>query len=110
MQFSPDYGPVSALHCHRRNEEMHATQSALEYLVLAQLTRLQKDQSRLESLYTQLPVDSSRPRLEERFMALWTDVDERAEQLDRMLDEMASARCVHRMHEQPASPSYPPAA
>jgi hypothetical protein len=89
---------------------MHATQSALEYLVLAQLNRLQKDQSCLENLYTQLPADSSRPRLEERFMALWTDVDERAERLDRMLDEMASARCVHRMQAPPPSPFYPPAA
>ena len=89
---------------------MNATQSALEYLVLAQLTRLQKDQSCLENLYTQLPADSSRPRLEERFMALWTDVDERAERLDRMLDEMASARCVHNMRVQPLLPIYPPAA
>jgi hypothetical protein len=91
-------------------EEMQATQSALEYLVLAQLTRLQKDHSRLESLYTQLPADSSRRILEERFVALWTDVDERAARLDRMLDEMASARCVHRMQVPPPSPSYPPAA
>ena len=87
---------------------MHAT--ALEYLVLAQLTRLQKDQSRLESLYAQLPADSSRPKLEERFMALWTEVDERAARLDRMLDEMARARSVHRMQVHPPSPSYPPAA
>ncbi len=83
---------------------MHATQSALEYLVLAQLTRLQKDQSRLESLYAQLPVDASRPKLEQRFIALWSDVDERALRLNRMLDEMASARSVHRMQ------IYPPVA
>jgi hypothetical protein len=91
-------------------EEMQATQSALEYLVLAQLTRLQKDQSRLESLYTQLPADSSEPKLEQRFMALWSDVDERAVRLDRMLDEMASARSVHRMQVPPPSPFYSPGA
>jgi len=89
---------------------MHATQSALEYLVLAQLTRLQKDQSRLESLYAQLPADISRPKLEERFMALWTEVDERAARLDRMLDEMARARCVRSIRVQPPSPSFFPAA
>ena len=89
---------------------MHATQSALEYLVLAQLTRLHKDQSRLESLYTQLPADSSRPKLEERFMALWAEVDERALRLDRMLDQMSPARFVRRMQVQPAPSSHPPAA
>ena len=89
---------------------MHATQSALEYLVLAQLTRLQKDQSRLESLYAQLPVDSSRPKLEQRFMALWSEVDERAVRLNQMLDEMGPARAVRNRHAHPPSPSYPPAA
>ncbi len=89
---------------------MHATQSALEYLVLAQLTRLHNDQSRLESLYTQLPVDSSRPRLKERFLALWSDVDERAGRLERMLDEMAAAPGVHTMPMPPPAPSFPPAA
>jgi hypothetical protein len=89
---------------------MHATQNALEYLVLAQLTRLQKDQSRLESLYAQLPLDSSQPKLEERFMALWTDVDERAARLERMLDELAPLRAVHTMPVQPVYPSYQPAA
>ena len=89
---------------------MNATQSALEYLVLAQLTRLHDDQSRLESLYTQLPGDSSRPRLEERFLALWSDVDERAGRLERMLDEMGPARFVRNRHVHPPSPSYFPAA
>ena len=89
---------------------MHATQSALEYLVLAQLTRLHNDQSRLECLYTQLPGDSSRPRLEERFLALWSDVDERAGRLERMLDEMGPARTVRSIRVQPPSPSYFPAA
>jgi hypothetical protein len=88
---------------------MHATQSALEYLVLAQLTRLQKDQSRLESLYAQLPADASRPKLERRFIALWSDVDERAVRLNRMLDEMAPPRPAHRMQVHSLSP-YPPAA
>jgi len=89
---------------------MQATQNALEYLVLAQLTRLQEDQSRLESLYAQLPVDCSQPTLEERFMALWTDVDERAARLERMLDELAPLRSVHAMPMAPAYPSYRPAA
>ena len=94
---------------------MPATQSALDYLVLAQLARLQKDQSRLESLYAQLPADSSRPHLEERFMSLWTDVDDRAARLDRMLDELATSRtvqmpAVQRMPMQAANPSYRPAA
>jgi hypothetical protein len=89
---------------------MHATQNALEYMVLAQLTRLQEDQSRLESLYAQLPVDSSQPKLEERFMALWTDVDERAARLERMLDELAPMHSVYTTPMQPAYPSYRPAA
>jgi hypothetical protein len=82
---------------------MHATQSALEYLILAQLTRLHKDQSLLESLYTQLPADSSRPRLEERFLALWADVDERAARLDRMLEEMGPALTGRSRHVHPPS-------
>ncbi|HEY6392328.1 MAG TPA: hypothetical protein VIX89_13670 [Bryobacteraceae bacterium] len=89
---------------------MHATQNALEYLVLAQLDRLQKDQSRLESLYAQLPSDRSLPKLEDRFMALWTDVDERAARLERMLDELAPLRSIHTMPMQTAYPSYRPAA
>jgi len=89
---------------------MHATQNALDYLVLAQLARLQKDQSRLESLYAQLPAKSARPKLEERFVALWNDVDERAARLERMLDSMAPLRSVQNMPMQPASPSYRPAA
>jgi hypothetical protein len=89
---------------------MQATQKALEYLVLAQLTRLQEDQSRLESLYAQLPVDSSRPKLEERFLALWNDVDGRAARLERMLDALAPMRSVYTMPAQPIPPSYRPAA
>jgi hypothetical protein len=94
---------------------MIATQNALDYLVLAQLARLQKDQSRLESLYAQLPTSGSRPKLEERFMALWTDVDDRAARLERMLDEFAPSRTVQmpalqRMPMQAADPFYRPAA
>jgi hypothetical protein len=81
---------------------------------LAQLTRLQDDQSRLESLYAQLPVDSSRPKLEERFLALWNDVDGRAARLERMLDALAPMRSVYAMPvqppAQPSSPFYRPAA
>ena len=89
---------------------MHATQDALEYLVLTQLTRLQEDQSRLENLYAQLPADSSRPKLEERFLALWNDVDGRAARLERMLDALATMRSVYAVPAQPNSPSYRPAA
>lgn len=87
---------------------MPATQNALDYLVLAQLARLQKDQSRLESLYAQLPANSARPKLEERFVALWNDVDERAARLERMLDSMAPS--IQSMPMQPEYPTYRPAA
>jgi hypothetical protein len=94
---------------------MPATQSALDYLVSAQLVRLQKDQARLENLYASLPADTSGPQLEERFMALWTSVDQRAARLERMLDELAPSRTlempvVRRMPVQTATPSNPPAA
>jgi hypothetical protein len=93
---------------------MAATQNALNYLVLAQLARLQKDQCRLESLYAKLPTGSE-PKVEERFLALWKDVDERAVRLERMLDELAPSRtvqmlAVRRMPVQAANPSYRPAA
>jgi hypothetical protein len=89
---------------------MLANQEALEYLVLAQLTRLQQDESRLESLYAQLPPHSSRPKLEERFFALWTEVDGRAALLERMLDQMAPLQSVHSLQRPAGSPSYRPAA
>ncbi len=94
---------------------MAATQNALNYLVLAQLARLQKDQCRLESLYAQLPTGPT-PKVEERFLALWKDVDDRAARLERMLDELAPSRTVEmpasiqRMPVQAANPSYRPAA
>lgn len=89
---------------------MHATQNALDYLVLAQLARLQKDQSRLETLYAQLPAANARPQLEKRFVALWNEVDDRAARLERMLDSMAPLRSVQGMPTQPLYPTYRPAA
>ena len=93
---------------------MAATQNALNYLVLAQLARLQKDQCHLESLYAQLPAGPE-PKVEERFLALWKDVDERAARLERMLEALTPTRTVeipivHRIPGQHAKPSYRPAA
>ena len=95
---------------------MPATQSALDYLVLAQLARLRHDQARLERLYAQLTNDGSYSTAEEQFMALWSDLDGRASRLERMLNELAPARTLemptaHRMPMQAAAnPTYRPAA
>ena len=93
---------------------MAANQNALNYLVLAQLARLQKDQCQLESLYAKLPAGPE-PKVEERFLALWKDVDNRAARLERMLEALAPTRTVEmpivqRMPVQQAKPSYRPAA
>src|ERR1700733_13465067 len=76
-------GPENAIDVTGGSTKMAATQNALNYLVLAQLARLQKDQCRLENLYAQLPAGPE-PKVEERFLALWKDVDNRAARLERM--------------------------
>ncbi len=69
---------------------MPATQNVLEELVLAELVRLQKDQSALERLYQRLPDGATRKAsVEARFLSLWADVEQRADRLDQMLDNMA---------------------
>jgi hypothetical protein len=68
---------------------MQATQNGLDVLVLAELMRLQRDQSLLEHLYQRLPASPAQPNVEEKFLSLWTDVEKRAERLECMLDYMA---------------------
>lgn len=70
---------------------MQRTQVAangIDVLVMAELMRLERDHSQLENLYQQLPAPS-KPNVEARFLALWKEVEKRAERLEYMLDQMA---------------------
>jgi hypothetical protein len=69
-------------------QNIHATKNGLDVLVMAELMRLQRDQSVLESLYQRLPVASAQPTVEARFLSLWSDVEKRADRLEFMLDQM----------------------
>ena len=70
-------------------QKMQMTQSGMDVLVMAELMRLQRDQSVLESLYQRLPDAASQPNVDARFLSLWSDVEKRAERLEYMLDRMA---------------------
>jgi hypothetical protein len=61
------------------------TQAGMDVLVMAELVRLQRDQTTLEGLYQRLPA----PAVEARFLSLWSDVQKRADRLEYMLDHMA---------------------
>ena len=61
----------------------------MDVLVVAELMRLERDHSRLEQLYEQLPNSAAQPIVEERFFKLWTDVEQRADRLEFLLDHMA---------------------
>jgi hypothetical protein len=70
-------------------QKMQMTPSGMDVLVMAELMRLQRDQSVLESLYQSLPDAASQPNVDTRFLSLWSDVEKRAERLEYMLDRMA---------------------
>jgi hypothetical protein len=70
-------------------QKMQMTPTGLDVLVMAELMRLQRDQSVLESLYQRLPDAASQPTVDARFLSLWSDVEKRAERLEYMLDRMA---------------------
>ena len=70
-------------------QNMQMTPSGMDVLVMAELMRLQHDQSVLESLYQRLPEAASQPNVDARFLSLWSDVEKRAERLEYMLDRMA---------------------
>ena len=70
-------------------QKMQMTPSGMDVLVMAELMRLQRDQSVLESLYQRLPDAASQPTVDARFLSLWSDVEKRAERLEYMLDRMA---------------------
>jgi len=65
------------------------TPSGMDVLVIAELMRLQRDQSVLESLYQRLPDAASQPIVDARFLSLCSNVEKRAERLEYMLDRMA---------------------
>jgi len=72
--------------------EQYATRQSMEgmdVLVVAELMRLERDHSRLERLYEQLPNSGSQPIVEERFFKLWSDVEQRAARLEFILDHLA---------------------
>jgi len=60
----------------------------MDVLVMAELARLQRDQSVLESLYQRLPDAASRPNVDSTFLSLWSHVEKRAARLEYMLDCM----------------------
>lgn len=70
-------------------QKMQMTPNGLDVLVMAELMRLQRDQSMLESLYQRLPDATSQPNVDTRFLSLWSDVEKRADRLEYMLDRMA---------------------
>jgi hypothetical protein len=70
-------------------EKIQMTQNGMDVLVMAELMRLQRDQSLLESLYRRLPDPQAQPSIDSRFLSLWSDVEKRADRLEYMLDHMA---------------------
>lgn len=70
-------------------QRMQTAQNGLDVLVMAELMRLQRDQTVLESLYQRLPVAPVQPNVEAKFLALWSDVEKRADRLEYMLDQLA---------------------
>jgi hypothetical protein len=77
---------------HEEKEEMQKMQmtpQGMDVLVMAELLRLQRDQSVLESLYQRLPDPAEPPNIDAKFLSLWSDVEKRAARLEYMLDRMA---------------------
>ena len=71
---------------------MQKNQTALEDLVVDQLIRLRADQQILERAYAKLP-QASAP-LRAPFLRLLADVQERANRMDTILDEMARSQAA----------------
>ncbi|MGA2597556.1 MAG: hypothetical protein ABSH09_11280 [Bryobacteraceae bacterium] len=61
---------------------------AIQNELFSQLIRLRKDESILERLYTRL--DEAGPRFQAVFIKMLADVQERAERLDRAIDNAAA--------------------
>jgi hypothetical protein len=72
-------------------QKIQMTPAGMDVLVMAELMRLQRDQSVLESLYQRLPeaASQSQSNIDAKFLSLWSDVEKRAERLEYMLDSMA---------------------
>jgi hypothetical protein len=68
---------------------MQVTQNGLDVLVMAELMRLQRDQSTLERLYQRLPNVPAQSQVDEEFLSLWSNVEKRANRLEYILDYMA---------------------
>jgi hypothetical protein len=70
-------------------QKIQMTPTGMDVLVMAELMRLQRDQSVLESLYQRLPDSASQSTIDAKFLSLWSDVEKRADRLEYMLDSMA---------------------
>jgi hypothetical protein len=70
-------------------QKMQMTPNGMDVLVMAELMRLQQDQSVLETLYQRLPDVTSQSNIDTKFLSLWSDVEKRADRLEYMLDSMA---------------------
>jgi len=70
-------------------QKIQMTPTGMDVLVMAELMRLQRDQSVLESLYQRLPESASPSNIDAKFLSLWSDVEKRANRLEYMLDSMA---------------------
>ncbi len=62
---------------------------AIQNELFSELIRLRKDESVLERLYARL--DEAGPRFQQAFIKMLADVQERAERLDRAIDNAAAA-------------------
>jgi hypothetical protein len=69
-------------------QKIQMTPTGMDVLVMAELMRLQRDQSVLESLYQRLP-GATQSNIDAKFLSLWSDVEKRADRLEYMLDSMA---------------------
>jgi hypothetical protein len=70
-------------------QKIQMTPTGMDVLVMAELMRLQRDQSVLESLYQRLPGAATQSNIDAKFLSLWSDVEKRADRLEYMLDSMA---------------------
>jgi hypothetical protein len=70
-------------------QKMQMTQTGMDVLVMAELMRLQRDQTMLENLYQRLPGSHEPSNIDAKFLSLWSDVEKRATRLEFMLDHMA---------------------
>ena len=73
-------------------------QEAMDVFVMTELMRLERDHSRLEHLYRQLPNADSQPTIGERFFSLWSDVEKRAYRLEYILDHLAQEKVQWAAH------------